>query len=86
MRIKKSIFSNSQLQEVDFTEADLTGSVFDQCNLQQAIFYQTIIEKTDFRTSYNYGIDPEINRISKAKFSLSSISGLLNKYDIEIAP
>ena len=29
-------------------------------------------------------IDPEINRIKKAKFSLTTISGLLDKYEIEI--
>jgi len=29
-------------------------------------------------------IDPEVNRIKKAKFSVSGVPGLLNKYDIEI--
>lgn len=83
-KIKKTIFKNSQLQETDFAEADLTSSVFDNCNLTQAIFNHTTIEKVDFRTSYNYSIDPEINRIRKAIFSSLSISGLLDKYDIEI--
>ena len=83
-KIKKTVFKNSQLEEVDFAEADLTSSVFDDCNLTQAIFDHTILEKTDFRTSFNYSIDPEINRIKKAKFSISGISGLLDKYDIDI--
>ena len=38
----------------------------------------------DFKTSYNYSIDPEVNSIKKAKFSLEGISGLLYKYDIVI--
>jgi hypothetical protein len=42
------------------------------------------LERTDFRTSYNYSIDPEINRISKAKFSINGVVGLLGKYNIEI--
>jgi len=62
----------------------LTNAVFDNCNLSQAIFENTILEKTDFRTSYNYSIDPEINRIKKAMFSIAGLSGLLNKYDIDI--
>jgi len=41
---------------------------------------------TDFRTSVNYSLDPERNRIKKARFSLSGIAGLLDKYDIEIDP
>jgi hypothetical protein len=58
--------------------------MFDNCNLERATFDQTILEKSDLRTSYNYSLDPEINRIKKAKFSILSIAGLLDKYDIEI--
>lgn len=83
-KIKKTIFKNSQLQETDFAEADLTSSVFDNCNLTQAIFDHTTLEKVDFRTSYNYSIDPEINRIKKARFSILGVSGLLDKYNIDI--
>jgi uncharacterized protein YjbI with pentapeptide repeats len=83
-KIKKTVFKNSELQETDFAEADLTSSVFDNCNLTQAIFDHTILEKVDFRTSYNYSIDPEINRIKKTRFSILGVSGLLDKYDIEI--
>jgi fluoroquinolone resistance protein len=84
LKIKNTIFKKSQLQENDFSEADLTSAVFDDCNLLQTIFDHTILEKADFRTSYNYSIDPEINRIKSAKFSIFGISGLLDKYDIEI--
>src|SRR5688572_14341554 len=83
-KIKKTSFKNSQLQETDFTECDLTSSVFDNCDLKSATFDFTILEKADLRNSYNYSIDPEKNRIKKAKFSLQSVSGLLEKYDIEI--
>lgn len=82
--IKKTNFKNTQLQEVDFTECDLTGSVFYQCDLLKAVFENTILEKTDFRTSYNYSINPEINKLKKAQFSLSSVTGLLDKYDITV--
>jgi fluoroquinolone resistance protein len=43
-----------------------------------------LLEKADFRTAYNYSIDPEKNRIKKAKFSIFGVTGLLDKYDIEI--
>ena len=83
-KIKKTVFKNSQLQEVDFTDCDLANSSFENCNLGKARFENTILEKVDFRTSYNYSINPEINRIKKAKFSLTQVTGLLDKYDIEI--
>jgi fluoroquinolone resistance protein len=82
--IVKTVFKDSQLEDVDFAEADLTASIFDNCNLLQAIFDRTILEKADLRTSYNYFIDPEVNQIKKAKFSVDGLVGLLAKYDIII--
>jgi uncharacterized protein YjbI with pentapeptide repeats len=83
-KIIKTVFKNSQLKEADFTETDLAGSVFDNCDLGQAVFDRTILSGADFRTSYNYSIDPSNNKIKKAKFSIYGVSGLLDKYDIEI--
>lgn len=83
-KIKKTIFNNTQLHEADFTETDLTGVVFSNCDFARAMFGDTILEKADFRSSYNYSINPEANRIRKAKFSLNGVVGLLNKYDIQI--
>ncbi|MBN1650376.1 MAG: pentapeptide repeat-containing protein [Bacteroidales bacterium] len=75
---------NCNLQEVDFTEADLSASHFDNCDLSGAHFENSKLQKADFRSAFNYRIDPELNRIKKAKFSLTEIGGLLYKYDIEI--
>ena len=82
--LKKTIFKNSSLQEVDFTEADLTNSTFDNCDLSKALFENTVLERADLRTAYNYSVDPELNRIKKARFSATGIPGLLTKYDIVI--
>ncbi len=83
-KMKGTVFKSCLLHEVDFVETDLSNCLFDYCDFIKAVFGNSILEKTDFRSSYNYAIDPEINRVKKAKFSLSGIAGLLNKYDIEI--
>ncbi len=85
MKIKKTVFKNTQLQETDFTEADLTAAIFDNCDLHKAVFENTNLEKTDFRTAYSYAFNPDMNRLKKAKFSVAGIAGLLQKYDIEIS-
>ena len=72
------------MQEADFTEADLTGAAFENCNLQRVIFDNTNLEMVDLRTSFNYSIDPERNKLKKAKFSATGIMGLLDKYKIII--
>ena len=83
LKLKKTRFKDSNLTEVDFTETDLASSLFDNCDLAGARFERTILEKADLRTARNYSIDPELNKIKKAKFSIHGIAGLLDKYDIE---
>jgi uncharacterized protein YjbI with pentapeptide repeats len=83
-KIKKTIFKNCSIKEVDFNETDLTESVFAHCDLTLAVFQQSIIEKVDFRTAYNFGIDLEVNKVKNARFSATSLSGLLLKYPIVI--
>ena len=82
--MKKTKFEDCSLKEVDFSAADLSMAVFLNCDLSQAVFQQTNLEKADFRTAFNYSLNPEANKIKKAKFSLSGIVGLLGKYDIII--
>jgi len=84
MKLKRIVFKNCNLGEVDFTGADLSASLFHHCDLAKALFENSILEKADFRTAYNYSIDPEVNKLKKAKFSTSGIAGLLDKYDLEI--
>lgn len=84
LKLKKTQFIHCNLQEADFTDADLSGAIFDNCDLQGALFENTNLEKADLYSSYNYSIDPEKNRIRKARFSRAEVIGLLIKYDIEI--
>ncbi len=82
--IKKTHFENCQLLEVDFSQSDISNSIFDSCDLQRATFDKSNLEKSDFRKVYNFQIDPDQNRIKKAKFSMNGALGLLAKYDIII--
>jgi len=69
---------------VDFTETDLSMAVFKNSDLLNTSFMRTNLEKADFRSAFNYSIDPELNKIKKAKFSAEGLSGLLTKYNIDI--
>ncbi len=83
--MKGTPFRNCSLREVDFTETGLAGAVFEGCDLSGAVFEKANLEGADLRTAYNYSIDPELNRMRKAKFSAAGLAGLLKKYGLEIS-
>ena len=72
------------MQEIDFSECDLSGASFDGCDLKDARFEHSNLEKCDFRKAFDYIIDPQKARLKKAKFSLEGLPGLLYNYDIII--
>jgi len=82
--LKNTRFSGCDLQEADFTDTNLVGALFDDCDLRLAIIFHANLEKADFRTAFNFSIPPESNRLRKAKFSLHGLPGLLDGYGIEI--
>ena len=84
VNLKNTSFVASALKEVDFTQAILAGSLFNECDLKDAKFEGTDLRKVDFRTAINFSIDPETNKVTNAKFSSTTVGGLLDKYNIEI--
>jgi len=83
-KLKKTIIRNCTLKDVEFTEADLTASEFLECDLSSARFSNTNLEKADFRPAINLAIDPDGNKMKKAKFSALNLGGLLFKYNLDI--
>ena len=83
-QLKKFNFINCGLKDTDFSEADLTEAIFTYCDLKNTTFERTNLEKADLSTAYDFQIDPEQNRIKKAKFSQAGLAGLLVKYDIQV--
>jgi len=84
LKLRKTTFESCTLHEVDFSTADLSESVFIDSDLENAVFQQTNLVKTDFRSAINYSINPEQNKIKKAKFSIPEVVGLLTQHDIII--
>jgi len=85
LKLKSTRFTKCILHEADMVQTDFSGASFTDSDLRGAIFENTILEKADFRSAINYTIDPEANRIKKAKFSLQGLPGLLHKYSIDIS-
>lgn len=84
LKLKKMQFINCSLIAADFMGSDLTEVLFDNCNLRRAVFIDTVANKADFSTSYDYSINPEKNKLKKAVFATEGLKGLLEKYDIVV--
>jgi uncharacterized protein YjbI with pentapeptide repeats len=84
LKIKGTTFTNCSLIAVDFMATDLTSVLFDNCDLYRSEFDKAIANKADFKTSYNYTIDPSKTKLKKAVFALKEVKGLLFKHDIVV--
>ncbi|WP_420319328.1 pentapeptide repeat-containing protein [Ekhidna sp.] len=84
MKLKQISFLNCELVEVDFSEADLSNGKLVGCDLTNSKFDYTNLEGADLSKSYGLILDPETNKISKAKIPQSQLGGLLLKYNIKI--
>ena len=83
-KLKKVQFIDCSLKEAHFMNCELIGALFKHCNLELARFEGNNLMQADFSSSYNLELNPEDNKIKKARFSLQNLPGLLTKYDLVI--
>ncbi|UII26604.1 pentapeptide repeat-containing protein [Fulvivirga maritima] len=83
-KMKKTIFSHCSLKETNFSNTDLTLASFDNCDLEGTVFSHTILIGVDFRTAKNFSIDPNYNKMKRAKFSSVNLAGLLDQHQLNI--
>lgn len=84
LKLPRTVFTGCSIVASDFMASDLTEAVFDACNLHKTVFIDTIANKTDFFTSFNYEIDPERNKLKKAIFSKEGLRGLLTRHGLVV--
>ena len=84
LKIKGTTFIDCSLVAVDFMNTDLTEVAFDNCDLYRSEFAKAIANKSNFKKSYNYTIDPTKTKLKKAIFSLNEVKGLLFKHELVI--
>lgn len=70
--------------DVDFREADLSGSSFADSDLAESLFLHTNLRAADFGTARNYRISPAENDLEGAKFALPEAMSLLYSLEIEL--
>lgn len=84
LALRQISFQECQIVDCDFYKTDLTQANFNRAVFQGAIFEQTVLVKADFREAVGYNINPNNNKVKKAKFSLPEVVTLLDHLDIVI--
>lgn len=80
-----AVFEECKVHEVDFRGAELNGASLCYNDFYKSIFQHCNLSKSDFTGSTNYLINPEENKITKAKFSFPEVMDLLRHLDITIS-
>lgn len=71
-------------KEADFAEADLRDALCPRTDFAGAKFHGTNMERADMREALNYVIDPRVNKVKGARFSLPEAVALLRGLDIVV--
>jgi uncharacterized protein YjbI with pentapeptide repeats len=70
--------------DVDFSDVDLREADCQKTDFAESHFRHTDLTRADFTDAKNYAIDPEINALTGAKFSLPEAINILRSMDIEL--
>lgn len=84
MSLKNTNFNDCEIKESDFNNTDLENVKFNYCDLEKSIFSNCNMKNTSFIWSYNFSIDPTINKLNKTKFTRENCLWLLNNLNIII--
>ena len=83
-KMDKTIFKDSKIHKCSFTNTSLIKSGFTGCDLQETTFHSCKLSKANFVGAKNYTINPIVNDVKKAKFSLPEAVTLLKGLDVEV--
>lgn len=83
-KMQNSKFINTSIKDSNFANANLSKSLFNNCNLEGTLFNGSNLTEVNFSNAYGFSIDPELNKINKATFSMQGAITLLDKYKLKI--
>ncbi len=84
LNLRGAVMERCSAKEVDLAEADLRDAVCRGTDFAGAKFHATNLEHADLREALNYAIDPRVNKVRGASFSLPEAAALLRGLDIVI--
>jgi uncharacterized protein YjbI with pentapeptide repeats len=84
LKMKNSEFTNCKIKDSYFQETFLAGVLFDGSSFEGTLFHNANLEEASFCNATGYNIDPRVNKVRKAKFTVPDVLNLLSGFEIEI--
>jgi len=84
LKMKKARFIGCTIDECDFENAFLVESKFDDSIFRGTLFHNCNLERASFFEAKGYEIDPRVNNIKKAVFSVPDVLSLIECFGVEI--
>ncbi|GAB1483233.1 hypothetical protein MASR2M78_20490 [Treponema sp.] len=84
LHMKKNKIINSVIEECFFQSTFLVEANFSGSTFSDTLFHNCDLQKANFLDARGYNIDPVVNKVRKAKFSVPEVLNLLNGFGIEI--
>lgn len=83
--LQKALFIDCSCKDLHFLRTDLSGANFSNTNLLGTKFEYCNLTGADFRNARHYYINPVLNTMKNAQFSLPEVLNLLKSFDIHIS-
>ena len=82
--MKNSKLTGCKIIDSYFQEAFLVGVSFEDSHFENTLFHKTDLEKSSFCNASGYSIDPLVNKVRGAQFSVPEVLNLLSGFGIKI--
>jgi uncharacterized protein YjbI with pentapeptide repeats len=82
--LEQAKFSSCAARDVDFRECCLVRADFGGTALEKSLFSHTDLTGADLSRARNYAINPQVNILTGAKFSMPEALSLIYNLDIEL--
>jgi uncharacterized protein YjbI with pentapeptide repeats len=83
--MRKSVFTDCRMLEVNFTEANLAEADFSDSNLDRCQFHQTNLSRANLAGATNVRLNPTENKVKGAIISLDAAIGVVTAMGIHVA-
>ena len=83
--LRKSVFKDCRMLEVNFCEANLTEADFSGSNLDRCRFHQTNLSRANLAGATNVRLNPTENKVKGATISLDAAIGVVTAMGIHVS-